>query len=152
MKKIIEIDLNSKEDLLERYNNKRISKDLVEYLINETNFVSKKDSIVIQINNNIKADIDIAKYLINGLKDEYESTIRSHLKNNIIQIVLFFLGIFFLFLSTQINSSDIWKEILLIGGWVPIWEMIDLELFNDFRGRKRKRILQKLMDSQIIIN
>ena len=42
MKKIIEIDLNSKEDLLERYNNKRISKDLVEYLINETNFVSKK--------------------------------------------------------------------------------------------------------------
>ena len=152
MKKIIEIDLNSKEDLLERYNNKRISKDLVEYLINETNFVSKKDSVVIQINNNIKADIDIAKYLINGLKDEYESTIRSHLKNNIIQIVLFFLGIFFLFLSTQINSSDIWKEILLIGGWVPIWEMIDLELFNDFRGRKRKRILQKLMDSQIIIN
>ena len=152
MKKIIEIDLNSKEDLLERYNNKRISKDLVEYLINETNFVSKKDSVVIQINNNIKADIDIAKYLINGLKDEYESTIRSHLKNNIIQLVLFFLGIFFLFLSTQINSSDIWKEILLIGGWVPIWEMIDLELFNDFRGRKRKRILQKLMDSQIIIN
>lgn len=152
MKKIIEIDLNSKEDLLERYNNKRISKDLVEYLINETNFVSKKDSVVIQINNNIKADIDIAKYLINGLKDEYESTIRSHLKNNVIQIVLFFLGIFFLFLSTQINSSDIWKEILLIGGWVPIWEMIDLELFNDFRGRKRKRILQKLMDSQIIIN
>ena len=152
MKKIIEIDLNSKEDLLERYNNKRIFKDLVEYLINETNFVSKKDSVVIQINNNIKADIDIAKYLINGLKDEYESTIRSHLKNNVIQIVLFFLGIFFLFLSTQINSSDIWKEILLIGGWVPIWEMIDLELFNDFRGRKRKRILQKLMDSQIIIN
>ena len=152
MKKIIEIDLNSKEDLLERYNNKRISKDLVEYLINETNFVSKKDSIVIQINNNIKADIDIAKYLINGLKDEYESTIRSHLKNNIIQIVLFFLGIFFLFLSTQINSSDIWKEILLIGGWVPIWEMIDLELFNDFRGRKRKRIIQKLLDSKIIIN
>ena len=32
MQKVIEIDLNSKEDLLERYNNKRISKDLIEYL------------------------------------------------------------------------------------------------------------------------
>ena len=152
MKKVIEIDLNSKEDLLERYNNKRISKDLIEYLINETNFISKKDNVVIQINNNIKIDIDIVKYLTNGLKDEYVSNIKSHLKNNIIQIVLFFLGIFFLFLSTQINDNDIWKEILLIGGWVPIWEMIDLELFNDFRGHKRKRILQKLLDSEIIIN
>lgn len=152
MKKVIEIDLNSKEDLLEKYNNKRISKDLIEYLINETNFINKKDNVVIQINNNIKTDIDIAKYLINGLTDEYESNIKSHLKNNIIQIVLFFLGIFFLFLSTQINDNDIWKEILLIGGWVPIWEMIDLELFNDFRGHKRKRIIQKLLDSKIIIN
>lgn len=152
MKKVIEIDLNNKEDLLERYNNKRISKDLVEYLINETNFINKKVNIVIQINNNIKTDIDIVKYLTNGIKDEYVSNIKSHLKNNIIQIVLFFLGIFFLFLSTQINDNDIWKEILLIGGWVPIWEMIDLELFNDFRGHKRKRILQKLLDSEIIIN
>ena len=152
MKKVIEIDLNSKEDLLERYNNKKISKDLIEYLINETNFINKKDSIVIQINNNIKTDIDIIKYLTNGLKDEYESNIKSHLKNNIIQIILFFLGLFFLFLSTQINDNDIWKEMLLIGGWVPIWEMIDLELFDDFRGNKRKRIIQKLLDSEIIIN
>lgn len=152
MKKVIEIDLNNKEDLLEKYNNKRISKELIEYLINEANFINKKDNVVIQINNNIKTDIDIVKYLINGLKDEYESNIKSHLKNNIIQIILFFLGIFFLFLSTQINDNDIWKEILLIGGWVPIWEMIDLELFNDFRGHKRKRILQKLLDSKIIIN
>ena len=152
MKKVVEIDLNSKEDLLEKYNNKRISKDLIEYLISETNFINKKDNVVIQINNNIKTDIDIAKYLINGLKDEYESNIKSHLKNNIIQIILFFLGIFFLFLSTQINDNDIWKEILLIGGWVPIWEMIDLELFDDFRGNKRKRIIQKLLDSEIIIN
>ena len=120
MQKVIEIDLNSKEDLLERYNNKRISKDLIEYLINETNFINKKDSIVIQINNNIKTDIDIVKYLTNGLKDAYENNIKSHFKNDIIQIVLFFLGIFFLFLSTQINDNDIWKEILLIGGWVPI--------------------------------
>ena len=152
MKKVIEIDLNSKDDLLEKYNNKRISKDLIEYLINEINFINKNDNVVIQINNNIKTDIDIVKYLTNGLKDEYKSNIKSHLKNNIIQIVLFFLGIFFLFLSTQIKGNDIWKEILLIGGWVPIWEMIDLELFNDYRGHKRKRILQKLLDSEIIIN
>ena len=152
MKKVIEIDLNSKDDLLEKYNNKRISKDLIEYLINEINFINKNDNVVIQINNNINTDIDIVKYLTNGLKDEYKSNIKSHLKNNIIQIVLFFLGIFFLFLSTQIKGNDIWKEILLIGGWVPIWEMIDLELFNDYRGHKRKRILQKLLDSEIIIN
>ena len=152
MEKLIEIDINNKSDVLEKYNNSKISKELIEYLINEANFLYKKDTIIIKINMNPKINLDIVNLLNAGFKREYLYTIKSHLKNNILQIILFFLGIFFLFLSTQINSSDIWKEILLIGGWVPIWEMIDLELFNDFRGRKRKRILQKLMNSQIIIN
>ena len=58
------------------------------------------------------------------------------------------MGIFFIFLSYQINN-EIWKEIFLISGWVPIWEMIELELINDVKDRKRKRILLKLINSKI---
>ena len=152
VEKIIEIDINNKADLLEKYNNTKISKELIEYLINESSYINKKDNIIIKINNNTKLDLDIVLSLKKALEEEYNNTIKSHIKNDIVQIIFFFLGLFFLFLSTKITSSNIWKEILLIGGWVFIWEMIDLELFNDFRGRKRKRILQRLIASNIIIN
>ena len=75
--------------------------------------------------------------------------LKDHLKINILQLIFLFAGIFFIFLSFKIQNQ-IWKEIFLIGGWVPIWEMIDLELFSDIRGIKRKKILSKLIESEIV--
>ena len=43
-----------------------------------------------------------------------------------------------------------WKEIVLISGWVPLWEVIDVELFSDYEGRKKRRIITKLLNSEII--
>ncbi|MGN1302507.1 MAG: hypothetical protein ACI4VO_02495, partial [Clostridia bacterium] len=37
-----------------------------------------------------------------------------------------------------------------IGGWVPIWETIDIELFSDLEGRRKKIILKRLLESEII--
>ena len=53
-----------------------------------------------------------------------------------------------LFLSSFVSEDFIWKELLLIGGWVPIWEMVDIELFNESRGRRTKKIIEKLIESE----
>ena len=34
----------------------------------------------------------------------------------------------------------IWHEVILIGGWVPIWEAIDIELFRDTKERKKEKL------------
>ena len=108
--------------------------------------------MVLNIKISFNNDLDIKEMLINALNKEYINTINDHYYNNLYQLLLFFIGIFFLSLSTFFEDSILWKEILLIGGWVPIWEMIELELVNDVRGRKRKNIIKKLINSEININ
>ena len=151
MEKIIHIDNLSEEDLVEKYNDEMINHDLVEYILKKTIFISNEDSIKIILANKCNTKIPIKEKIIEGLKLEYEHTIIEHKRNNLIQLFLLLLGIIFLFLSTKVSEDFIWKEILLIGGWVPIWEMVDIELFKDFRGRRTKKVIEKLIKSDIKI-
>lgn len=59
-----------------------------------------------------------------GLKEEYNKSLKNRHDNNVEQLFFLFLGILFIFLSTLIKEETIWKELLLISGWVPILEMI----------------------------
>ena len=85
----------------------------------------------------------------NGLKQEYEKSKKIYHITNIKQLLLSLLGIIFLFLSTLIQEDIIWKEVLLIGGWVPIWEAIELELFSDSEERRKRMILKNLLKTEI---
>ena len=60
------------------------------------------------------------------------------------------MGVMFIFLSTKIDDSTIWKEVLVILGWVPIWEMMEVELFPDAAERKRRKAIKKLLKCEII--
>ena len=93
---------------------------------------------------------DCIKIIPDELKQEYNKSLKLYHITNIRQLFLLLLGIFFLFLSTLIKEDVIWKEVLLIGGWVPIWETIDIELFSDLEGRRKRIILKKLLKSEII--
>ena len=152
MEKIIKIDLLNENDLIEKYDNDKLNLELLNYLLKYAQFISNKDYIKIVISNNCHSQINIKNLIKDALNEELVNTFKEHYKNNIIQIFLFFLGIAFIFISTRIEDS-IWSELFLIGGWVPIWEMIELEIFNDFRGRKKRKILNKLIKAEIeVIN
>ena len=55
-------------------------------------------------------------------------------------------------LSRIINNESIWKEILLITGWVPIWELVDIALFSNTTSKGKRKIIKKLYESEIIEN
>ena len=142
MEKIIEIDLHDKYDLVEKYNENKISNELIKYIIKEAIPIRKNEKIKIVINvkcNNINRDCK--EFLKEGLIEEYNKSIQEHKITDII---------IFLFLSSNINNEVIWKEILLITGWVPIWEVIDLELFSSTKGKGKIKIINKLLNSEII--
>ncbi len=149
MEKIIKVDLNNEQDLIEKYNNDKVSKSLIEYLIKEVQFIDKKNKLKIIVNNNCQTKLDYKKMLYTAFKEEYNNTIREHDKTNIIQLIFFIAGVFFIFLSFKMQN-ELWKELFLIGGWVPLWEMIDLAIFNDVRGMKRRKNLLKLINSEIV--
>lgn len=152
MDKIVEVDLQSMDDLTEKYNNKVVSRDLINYIIEQAFFIKRKDNIKIIINNSVNMDSKIELLIKDGLNKEYQKTIKRHYFYNIIQLLFLIFGILFLFISTLINEPEVFKEIMLIGGWVLIWEMIDIELFSDSERMRRQSVLKKLLKSEIIEN
>lgn len=150
MEKRIEIDLLELDDLLERYNRKKVSHSLIEYIIKQTPDFKKNDNIKIIINTKIK-DIDCVSLIKDGLKEQYNNSLKKHFYNDIIQIIYLIIGVATLFIYTLIKES-IAKELVLISGWVFIWSVVELELFSDSESRKMRRILNKLLISEFIVN
>lgn len=151
MEKIIEVYLHDKYDLVEKYNENKLSKELIEYITKQAIPIGKNDKIKIVLN--VKCDNmdrDCTELLKVGLSEEYNRIIKEHEITNIKQFCLLILGIIFLFLSTLINDETIWKEILLIIGWVPIWEAVDIELFSDIKSKRKKKIIKKILNSEIV--
>lgn len=151
MEKNIEIDIVNKSNLLEKYNKNKASRSLIEYIIKEARILDKNEKIKIVINKNNTIEEDCKKLIVDGLKDEYKRSEEKYHANNIKQIYLLILGVILLFISTRIRADVIWKEILLIGGWVPIWEMVKIELFPDIEGRIKRRVIKKILESEIIV-
>ena len=149
MEKIIEIDLNDKYDLIDKYNEKKISDEIIEYIVRQAKLI-KNNKIKIIINKKCHIDKDVTKLIKEGLKEEYNRSLQEHHRNNIKQVLFLLLGITFIFLSTLIKDGVIWKEVLLISGWVPIWDVIEVELFSDVAGRKKRKIIKNLLNSEII--
>lgn len=151
MRKIIEVTLNEDNDLYEKYNKNMASRDLINYLVDMMPFFNKKDIIKIVVNNNLAGDDDSAEIIKKSLRQEYENLNYRYNQNSLVQVIYLILGIVILFLSTLIND-EVFKEIVLIIGWIFIWTMMELEIFTDKSIIKRRKIIRKLISSEIIEN
>ena len=150
MEKIIEIDIKSKYDLLEKYNHNKVCEELIDYIIKQVTKIKKRDIVKIFINKKCDFDENTIELIKEGLKAEYKNSMKEHHENNKKQVFFFVMGIVCIFLSTLIKDGGMWKEIVLISGWVPLWEVIDVELFSDYEGRKKRKIITKLLNSEMI--
>lgn len=150
MQRIIEIDLFLKSDLYEKYNKKNVSRDLIDYIVRTVMFFDKKDSIKIIFNDSLNEDVNYIELLKNTIRDEYNYSLRKNHYNNVMQIIYLLLGIIIIFVSTIVDSNLVFKELLLIGGWVLIWEMMELFMFTDLEEKRRRKILKRLLSCEII--
>lgn len=146
--KIFEIDLYEEEDLFEKYNKKIVSQELIDYIVDAVYTIDLKDPIKIVINNNIKTNQECVPIIIQGLKKEYNKTILEYKHNNNIQLIYFIAGILILLASVLIKNV-ILSEISLIGAWVLIWSMIEIEIFTDIKNKRKSKILKKIIESDI---
>lgn len=150
MERIITIDLTEKYDVVEKYNEDKAAEEILKYVIRQAMLVEKYEKLKVIINNQTELrgkSIDILKA---GLRDEYKKSVKERKNNNFKQIIFFLLGVLFIFFSTLIKENTIWKEILLISGWVPIWEMVEMELFPDMEGRQKRKIIKRLLKAEMI--
>lgn len=150
MKKIIEVDLIDEDSLFEKFNKRQVSNELIDYIIKEVGILKQNDVITIIINNYL--NISDTKILIkNKISDEYSQTILKYQHNIYIQLIYLIIGILSLILSSLIKEN-IFKELILISGWVLIWSMIEIEIFSDTELKRKRKILKQLLNSEIIEN
>lgn len=150
MERVIEIDITDKYQLVEKYNDKTVSKELIKYIIDEAMDTKKKDSVKIVISKKFQTSKSCKTLIIEGLKKEYDESLRLHHLIDMKQYFFLVWGIIALAIASKISDESMWKEVLLVGGWVPLWEMIDLEIFSDADERKKRKVLKKLLASEIV--
>lgn len=150
MKRIIEVDLIDEESLFEKFNKRQVSNELIDYIIKEVGILKQSDVITIIVNNYLSIS-DTKNLIKNKINDEYNKTILKYQHNIYIQLIYLIIGILSLVLSS-IVKDNIFKELILIGGWVLIWSMIEIEIFSDTELKRKRKILKQLLNSEIIEN
>ena len=151
MEKIIQIDLYDEETLYERYNRNMVSRKLIDYIIEQAMFIGEYDTVKVLINNECKIDKNYIEMIKDGLRIEYKKKLRNRYYNNIKQLVLLLIGTLFLFMTVIIKDNFVFREVVLIIGWVPIWAAIEIELFTDAVERRKRKIIKKLLKSDFEI-
>lgn len=146
----IRLDILSKENFLEEYNENRVSSKMIDYIIDEASHRRIK-SYKILIDNKCNLVIDYKKMITEGLKLEYNKSLQAHRSYDVEQIIFFLIGITLLFLSGIITVSRIISQVLIIIAWVPIWKTVEVELLQDRKGIRRRRTIKKLLNSEISI-
>ena len=149
MKKVIEVDILDRDDLFERYNMDQISKALIDYVIDVTPDLKKKDKLQIIINNKFDDRVEIVKPLRKAFREAYDKSYVKHIKINFFQSVYFVLGLFILFFATKIDV-EVFREVISICGSVLIWTMVEMEMFSDMDERIRRTKLKRIISAEII--
>jgi len=151
MEKILELDIDKESDLFETYNKKKISKELIQYMVDSFPRMKKDDKLKVVINNGIKGKFRCAELIKKELDDACtRSDFRFH-NTNLKQLSFLIIGILALIVASFIDL-DVLKEVVIIGAWVLLWDAVELEIVDDISNRKKKSIYKKLLESEFIEN
>lgn len=159
MKHIIEININDYQDVIEKFDNDKLSSELASFIYGQCMALPFNDIIEI----NIKTTCNLSKIQKDNIVDMIHSYFGLEVKKDLILLkhqntryfLLFLIGI----LLIAISNLDFFKnvivisELYLIAGWVAIWEVIYKLLFEDTKKRiklKRYKILSKARINFII--
>lgn len=151
MEKILRLDIETKEDLFERYNGEKVSKELVQYMVDSFPRMKRNDKLKVVINNKIRGNFRCAEVIKQGLDEAVaKNDFRFH-NTNLKQLTFLVMGIIALIVASVIDI-DVLKEIVIIGAWVLLWDVVEMEIVDDINNRKKRRILKKILSSEFIEN
>lgn len=142
----IEVDISEKKFFVSKYNENTLAPELKDYLLNEI--------IGYDINTKININIDAKFKLTDEEKEHYKKLIVKEFKEsndeleyemelgNIKKLTLLLIGVSFVIASYFFAHimGEILEEILMVFGWVALWEVAYAIFFTDAsRRRKIKR-------------
>ena len=149
-----EVIINIENDnYINKYNSNNLSKDLSNYIYEECKGKPFNNKILILIKTNIELTEDKQKDIINKIHNNYKSDLEENLLiikySTIKKMLIFLLGIIFIYVSYVIKINFVLSETILIIGWVTVWEAAYAWLFESDKIRLKIKRLKKLSNCNI---
>ena len=151
----IEVDMSEKKYFVSKYNDNTLAPELKDYLLNEI--------IGYDINTKINIIIDAKFDLTEEEKEHYKKLIIKEFKesndeilyeigqSNLKKLTLSLIGILFIIASYFFNHiiGEVLEEILMIFGWVALWEVAYAILFTDASRRRKIKRNKQIINANI---
>ena len=153
---VIHVDLDNRDEYINKYNDNKICDDLHNYLINEALKISNKTRIIIKIKFNYEVDKEEKNWVKKLIKKDFNDSLNDKITFDgiaIKDIYLILIGIACIVVSVMFRylKVSVISEVFLIIGWVPIWELVSNILFIESEERMVKRKYKQLLRASIII-
>lgn len=152
---IIDITINDLEDITNRFNSKKLSDELSNYIYNECKGNSLKENIKINIHTTKDFTNEEKGKIVDMIRSNYGIDIKENMLyikyTNIKGIILFIVGIFLICIYNFLNNFELsWiPETLLIISWVVVWEAVYNFIFLETQKRIEIKRLKKLTNCKI---
>lgn len=153
MDTLIEIDLDSRFEYVNEFDDSRINDRLLRYILNS--FVDLKKDVSLNIKFNYLYDKKEKDDICNMLKSSFEMALinngREIKKLNFRNLILLFLGFLFLIIYWCLDKFNlfIFAEFFMVISWVAFWEIADSLLFKRRKLVIARRKYQKLLKAKI---
>ena len=142
----IEVDISEKKYFTSKYNENTLAPELKDYLLNEIIGYDINTKITIHINAKFKLTDEekehYKKIIIKEFKESNDELEYEIELGNIKKLTLLLIGISFVIASYFFGHiiGEILEEIIMVFGWVALWEVAYAIFFTDAsRRRKIKR-------------
>ena len=151
----IDITLKSFDDSVSKFNDESLNEELGNYILRECSGLSFREKIVIRIKTQFEITKEQKQDLVGMIRENFGLEISEKLDHvkyeNIKKLLLMIAGIIFVLLSEIIPLDHIFiiEEVLLIIGWVAIWEAIDSLIFVDIKRKFDIKRLKQLTTCKI---
>ena len=150
------IDLKDALHYTSKYNDKKISEDLYNYITDEIKGLSIKKNLCIKIYTDYPIDDDKKQSIMNMIRSNFESEIQEkkmlskymYFKCFLLTIIGFF-GVILSYALEALNTT-ILPELFLIVGWVGIWEALYILLFDEVRERITTKRFRQIVNADIV--
>jgi len=149
----IYITLNRKEDYVNKFNDERITMELNNYILDEIRTIDLKEKTEIVVDSKFQMSEDeknkLKKMIKNNFKDDINETSMYLRKMFLIDTILFFSGIFALLIYIVSNKLLVISEVILIIGWLLIWEGVYNFIFSTLENKIKIARRHQIINSKI---
>lgn len=146
---IIEIKLKSKNDYINTYNDKKLSYELSNYILEESKSIETKQKIKFIVSSSYEMTEEEKEEFVDMLRENFETDVSEIMninkKETISNLIALLIGIFLMIIYCIDYKTVFIKELILIIGWGFLWEATYNFFFKGIETRlkitRRKQII-----------